>query len=200
MDRSKLLLITGMLLWLLTGCGEEAAAPEQHALRLKLAQQVDLSCRAGGTYHKTVKDLLQLDNPPEHQQMTLAVDSSKQPACLLHTELEYALAYCYDEPAVAEFFHTEHREDTLLAVPLPAYEAQSELKLQKIWLDGQSGYIRYLESRIEKHSWLYQSAAHIQVAFDSLGRYESHQLEIETKIAFIRHHFHAHIEGHCIYE
>ncbi len=176
----------------------ESVAP--HQLRQQFKTQLQHSRQTGGMYYKLVQDPSKIDSQPEKQVLNLSMDESSDISAQLETELTYALANVYDEPKQIEYMHIEQRGDTLIAQRDGAAPSSIELNLQKVLLEKESRRIRYIESQLVKKNWLYGSEVHIWVVFDSLGRYQQHQLTIETDIALSKHHFQAFISGKVDYD
>jgi len=180
------------MLWgscLLLACGG-ARSSEKGPLQQQLAAQLEASCAEGGRYQKTVTNLLEPGSEPEGQTFELGGE-----ACLLKEELTYALRKYYASPYLRDAFTTSQQGDTLTAQVRTDQANEVELQAQRLVWQGPDSLLRYVESHLEKHSWLYDMRIDLVAHFDSLGHYQRHQLEVMTDIPLIGSDFHARIEG-----
>ncbi len=176
----------------MTGCQEERVGGFDHPLGEQLAQQVEASCRKGMTYHKAVYE----EGAPDLQE-----DSAFQPVpqvpfgetetgqdstnYLLLRDLNYALARYYRDTYIRELMQVQRSGDTTIAQVRPEQAEKAELQTQKVVMSPDSARLRYLETRLDKRSWLYHMRVRLAVQFDSAGRYQTHQLDVQTEVPLL---------------
>jgi hypothetical protein len=134
-------------------------------------------------------DTVQYPYPAGHP-----VDSCQFVPVVLH-----ALSVSSLDPALAEYFEVVRTGDTVIARRLPAHERHTELALQKV-VRTPAGVYQYLESRLNRMSWLYEQEEHIVVRFDEAGRYLSHTAAINTRLPLTDKAASGYITGVAAYE
>lgn len=191
------------LLGLLSACGGSRDPLLAHK-RQRFTEQLRSVCQDERVvYRKTVTDLT-LDSAPRQDSswqaqkgvMDTGEDSTR---CVLERDLAYALAYSYEQPALRDYFQVDQQGDTLIAQLRPDAAGKLELQSQKVipLADGE-GY-RYLATQLKKDTWLYKMQVQIEVFFDEKGRYDHHQLEMESEVLGGGEVFKARIEGQASY-
>jgi hypothetical protein len=194
-------------LCLLAACGGGQSGRLDHALGRQLSQQVMRSCEAGMAYHKTVID--QRKDPPSQEDSTFApvpkvpfgetANGEDSLNFLLLRDLVYAAERYYDDPYLIENLTVSQSGDTTIARVMPERAEDVDLQWQKIrYLPG-TEQLAFVETRLRKSSWLYAMDIDIAVQFDSLGRYQQHQLDVVTQVPLLGRTFRATIEGQGSY-
>lgn len=154
-------------------------------------QQIEASCKADLQIQKAVTDLNLDSVEPEIKSMS----TEPEDACTLPDEVVHAFLIYHGANRIRDYYDISQVGDTIIATLLPGKKSGSSLLKQKITLSPDGKTLRYVESEILREYWLFTSYAHIQVAFDEKGIYQTHQLETQTEVAIIGDGVHVKIEG-----
>lgn len=187
-----------MGVWLLTGCniaGEKPKGPMEQLL----INQLEATCNLDSVrFVKTVENLSNpVDTAESQTYSTLKIkrEDGAVPTCQLVEELSYALANYYNEPKQRDYYLVETHGDTLIARVKPAASKRARLALQKLIFAPDSSHFRYVESVLDRSSWLYSTHIHIKARFDTLGQYLQHETTSTMKVATMKKDFKAKITG-----
>jgi hypothetical protein len=186
----------------LAACGGDQTGRLDHPLGRKLTEQVMQSCEQGLAYHKVVIDHRQ--SPPTREDSVLspvpqvpfgeAQDGSDSTNYLLLRDLAYAAEKYYDDPYLIDNLEVSRSQDTLIARVQPKKADDLDLQTQKLLYQADST-LRFVETRLQKSSWLYAMGIDMRLHFDSLGRYQRHHLDVVTKVPLLNRTFRAVVEG-----
>ncbi|MDP5172332.1 MAG: hypothetical protein NWR72_18955 [Bacteroidia bacterium] len=168
-------------LLLLFGVGMASCGSNQQGFRhpflKQVHEQIAMSCDAtDALYFKYVRDLSPEGSLPEDS--TFALNDS----CKLLVDLQYAYEQTFLEPGIQDYYDVSHHGDTLMATVIPGKEDKAGLLSQKILFSLPDSTIRYIGLVINKDQFLYELNATLEIAFDSLGRYERHQQVVKVHV------------------
>lgn len=181
----------GVLIWGCSSQGKKELSPVQLAFQAQLLN----TCESKqGLYAKTVT---QFSEEKGTQTETLNDTLNATDACPFQEELAFLTQQAYDDPIMRSKFDIRQVGDTTIANLLPSETSSSELRLQKSIL-SEDGVLQYIETHIERNTWLYKTRIRGWSTFDSLGRYQSHEIESFMDVATVSTPFHALVKGNFV--
>ena len=176
------------------GCsssGKKELSPVQLAFQNQLLSTCESEV---GIYAKTVTQFSERGQP---QIETLNDTLSPTDDCPFKEELVFLTQQVYDDPIMRSKFDIQQVGDTTIANLLPSEKSSSELRLQKSIL-SEEGVLKYIETHIERNTWLYKTRIRGWSTFDSLGRYQAHEIESFMDVATVKTPFHAIVKGNLV--
>ena len=195
------LLVLLISLFLAAGCQSQTS--EDNPLQQQIEQQIEQSLQAGVSYQKLVQDLGNASSLGEDSLYQVSKDSSRelgqQSEVPLKQDLVYALGPYYSDPYLLEQFEVRQTGDTLLAHLQEDWIGSDGVQFQKLLWQTHDSVIRYLETAKKQRSWLYETDVHLKVYFDKNGLYQSHELELASRVPLLSHSLSARMSGKMNY-
>ncbi len=177
-----------ILMWACTSQSGKDLSPLQVVFQAQLAK----SCQErDGLFVKTVTHFVEGELATEE---TLADTLYSSVDCPFKEELGFLLKQAYDDPIMQDKFEIQMVGDTMIARLIPSEVSNSEIQLQKT-LRSEEGNLSYVETHIARNTWLYKTRIRGWLKFDSLGRYQAHEVESFMEVASVNKPFHALVRG-----
>ena len=177
---------------MLMGACTSQNGKELSPLQLAFQGQLVQSCQEReGLFVKTVTHFVEGELAKEE---TLADTLHPSEDCPFKEELGFLLKQAYDDPIMQDKFVIQTIGDTMIARLIPSEVSNSEIQLQKT-LRSSTGNLCYVETHIERNTWLYKTRIKGWLEFDSLGRYRAHEVESFMDVASVNKPFHALVRG-----
>ncbi|TAE56041.1 MAG: hypothetical protein EAZ89_05095 [Bacteroidetes bacterium] len=166
-----------------------------HPDKQAFTAQMDESC---GELTRYIRKIVRSDGEDRivYQGDSLHMDKY---GCAVMRDLHDFYDMHYDDPYRRGLMDTLSSRDTLIARAKSVAGDNTALVLQKT-VRMPDGKLRFVYSETHKSSWLYQMQVHSALQFDSLGRYQTHRIEINTDVPLIGGHFHTIIKATGFYE